>query len=106
MSTSLLSLQCGAQRLMLICNERRHSAAEIFIVNGGYWNSVMAESSSHALTPESTRGVCVCCSSKLDANQPTFEQRLIEDRSFCPRCFAEIMNDTEYASDMRYQEYM
>jgi hypothetical protein len=70
---------------------------------------MLAEGNSYKLTSqivEPMRRVCVCCTRAFDENQLIFEQRLIGDESFCSHCFADIMNNTEYSSDMRYQEYM
>ena len=42
---------------------------------------------------------CVMCAETIDAASQIFEQRLIGDSDFCPRCFREIM-DAEYDSDL------
>lgn len=67
---------------------------------------MLPESESKELIIEYPHRVCVCCASTFNDEQLTFEQRLIEDESFCPTCFADIMNSAEYAADMPYQEYM
>ena len=60
---------------------------------------MLAENHSYKL-------ICVCCSSTFDNQALTFEQKLVDDNSFCPHCFADIMNNPEFATDTRYQEYM
>lgn len=44
---------------------------------------------------------CVMCLDEFDPSDVTFEQRLIEDCSFCKRCWTEIMKD-EYDSDFEF----
>jgi hypothetical protein len=41
---------------------------------------------------------CIVCSSSFEMSERIFEQRMIDDTDFCPRCFKEIMN-TVYDSD-------
>ena len=70
---------------------------------------MLAENNPYKLTSEimkSTHGTCVCCSRSIDKQLLIFEQRLIDDESFCPHCFSDIVNNVEYSSDVRYQEYM
>ena len=44
---------------------------------------------------------CVSCNSSFDQAGRTFEQRLVDDDSFCSKCWTEIM-DAEYDSDVAY----
>jgi len=44
---------------------------------------------------------CVMCLDEFDPSDVTFEQRLVEDDSFCKRCWTEIMKD-EYDSDLEF----
>lgn len=41
---------------------------------------------------------CVICGGSFELSERLFEQRLIEDRDFCSRCWKEIMM-MEYQSD-------
>ncbi len=41
------------------------------------------------------------CLDEFDPSDVTFEQRLVEDDSFCKRCWTEIMKD-EYDSDLEF----
>ncbi len=41
---------------------------------------------------------CVMCSSSFDLSERVFEQRLIDDMDFCPRCWQDIMT-MEYESE-------
>jgi hypothetical protein len=40
-----------------------------------------------------TENPCVQCGHPIDHTNLTFEQRLIDDKDFCIRCWNEIMND-------------
>ena|GEM_PF-2778709 len=40
-------------------------------------------------------GRCVQCDAEYDISLRIFEQRLIEDWDFCPKCFEEIMTENE-----------
>jgi hypothetical protein len=41
------------------------------------------------------------CQHDFEASDTTFEQRLIDDTSFCSRCFKDIMND-KYDDELTY----
>ena len=43
-------------------------------------------------------GTCVMCSSEFDSSDTTFEQRLVDDTSFCIKCWMDIMT-SEYDGD-------
>jgi hypothetical protein len=43
-------------------------------------------------------GNCVMCSAEFDPSETTFEQRLVDDSSFCKRCWTDIMT-MEYDGD-------
>jgi hypothetical protein len=45
--------------------------------------------------------ICVMCSEGFDSSATTFEQRLVNDDSFCMRCWTDIMNG-EYDSDFDF----
>lgn len=47
--------------------------------------------------------ICVMCFEEFDPSKTTFEQRLIDDSSFCVKCWTEIMN-AEYDSDFNLAE--
>jgi hypothetical protein len=44
---------------------------------------------------------CVMCALELDPAKKTFEQRLVDDDSFCVKCWTEIMVN-DYDSDVDY----
>ncbi|HEX7033251.1 MAG TPA: hypothetical protein VF172_09650 [Nitrososphaera sp.] len=44
---------------------------------------------------------CVMCLYEFDPSDVTFEQRLVEDDSFCRRCWTEIMKG-EYDNDLEF----
>jgi hypothetical protein len=47
---------------------------------------------------------CVLCSEAFDIEDRMFEQRLIEDSDFCPKCFGEILDeDDEYVPYNLYE---
>ena len=41
---------------------------------------------------------CVICNEPVDPKYITFEQRLVEDKHFCSRCWNEIMQNDDEAS--------
>ena len=45
--------------------------------------------------------ICVVCSEEFDSLKMTFEQRLIDDTSFCMKCWTEIM-DGDYETDLDF----
>jgi hypothetical protein len=46
-------------------------------------------------------GNCVMCFEEFDLSKITFEQRLVDDSSFCTRCWTDIMSG-EYDSDLDF----
>ena len=44
---------------------------------------------------------CVMCLEEFDSSKITFEQRLVDDVSFCGKCWTEIMSE-EYDSDLDF----
>lgn len=38
---------------------------------------------------------CLDCSAPIDPNSLSFEQKLVDDKDFCRRCWARIMMDEE-----------
>lgn len=44
---------------------------------------------------------CVMCLAEVDSSGITFEQRLVEDDSFCGKCWTDIMKG-EYDSDLEF----
>jgi hypothetical protein len=44
---------------------------------------------------------CVMCAEEFDSLEITFEQRLVNDDSFCVKCWTDIM-DGEYESDFDF----
>lgn len=44
---------------------------------------------------------CAMCSLEIDALKKTFEQRLVDDESFCVKCWTDIMTG-DYDSDVDY----
>ena len=44
---------------------------------------------------------CVMCADSFGLESRIFEQRLVDDTDFCPRCFAEILN-ASYDDDINY----
>lgn len=39
---------------------------------------------------------CIVCNVPIDETILSFEQRLIDDKEFCRRCFDEIIDDNNY----------
>ena len=44
---------------------------------------------------------CAMCSLELDPLKKTFEQKLVDDESFCVKCWTDIMS-SDYDSDIDY----
>lgn len=44
---------------------------------------------------------CVMCAASFDLENRIFEQRLVNDTDFCPRCFSEILT-ASYDDDVNY----
>ena len=38
---------------------------------------------------------CLICGVDIDSKATIFEQRLIEDKDFCGKCFSDILNDSD-----------
>lgn len=49
---------------------------------------------------EPMKNICVLCRELYSTGDIAFEQRLIADEDFCPKCWAEIMTAT-YDTDMQ-----
>ena len=48
---------------------------------------------------EPMKNICVMCRDLYETAAVVFEQRLIADEDFCPRCWYDIMNST-YDNDL------
>lgn len=51
------------------------------------------------IDPERMKNICVMCREVYKVEDVVFEQRLIADEEFCPRCWNEIMNSA-YDNDL------
>jgi CRISPR/Cas system-associated protein Cas10 (large subunit of type III CRISPR-Cas system) len=54
-----------------------------------------SEINKQAEEPKSGDNQCLICGVDIAAKDIIFEQRLINDKDFCGKCFADIMNDTD-----------
>lgn len=54
----------------------------------------------HSITDDPMKNICVMCKDLYHVETVTFEQRLVADEHFCPRCWSDIMNTT-YDNDLQ-----
>jgi hypothetical protein len=64
------------------------------------------DDANNSFGKEKEKKICVNCNEIYELNKITFEQRLIDDKDFCGKCWTMIMAETEDENTIDYNSVL